>query len=107
MQHGILLEVKKGKATLLTKDGCFVTVKVPRGAHPVVGMEYKISRERSRFCKVFLPSLSILLGALLIYVILSGMIPFGRNEAPVAAVPHFSLQAVQTVMMHAGILHVA
>ncbi|WP_062233099.1 anti-sigma factor domain-containing protein [Fictibacillus sp. FJAT-27399] len=92
MKNGILMEVKKGKAVLLTKDGCFITVKVPRGKHPVVGMEYSVSSfSKSRTRQFIFPSLSLTIAALLILVLFSGVSPLGRNDNTVAAYVSFDV----------------
>lgn len=102
MKNGILMDVKNGKATLLTKDGCFISVKVPRGQHPVVGMEYDIaSFSKNRARRFILPSLSLSIGALLIFVIFSGIIPLGRNDNTVAAYVSFDVNP----SLEAGVNH--
>ncbi|MGG1574145.1 anti-sigma factor domain-containing protein [Fictibacillus sp. NRS-1165] len=102
MKNGVLMEVKKGKAVLLTKDGCFITVRVPRGEHPVVGMEYSISRfTKSRVRRLLFPSLSLTIGALLIYVLFSGVYPLGRNDNTVAAYVSFDVNpSLETGVNH-------
>ncbi|SDM96127.1 hypothetical protein SAMN04488137_2798 [Fictibacillus solisalsi] len=92
MKNGILMEVKKGKAILLTKDGSFVSVKLPRGKKLVPGMEYDVSSfYRSRTRRFFLPSLSLTIGALLIFVLFSGVNPLSRNDQTVAAYVSFDV----------------
>ncbi|MDM5339765.1 anti-sigma factor domain-containing protein [Fictibacillus enclensis] len=92
MKNGILMEVKKGKAILLTKDGSFVSVKLPRGKKLVPGMEYDVSSlYRSKTRRFFLPSLSLSIGALLIFVLFSGVNPLSRNDHTVAAYVSFDV----------------
>jgi hypothetical protein len=80
---GIVIEVNNRKATLLMKDGTFVTVRVPAGKNPSVGREYQASyfseRKRSLFV---LPSVA----AILAVVLLSGLIPIGSKSAAAAYV---------------------
>jgi hypothetical protein len=80
---GIVIEVNNKKATLLMKDGTFVTVRIPPGKHPSVGREYQASyfsnRKRSLFV---LPSLA----ALFAFVLLSGLVPTGSKSAAAAYV---------------------
>ncbi|OOE14189.1 anti-sigma-I factor RsgI family protein [Fictibacillus arsenicus] len=81
---GIVIEVNNRKATLLMKDGTFVTLRVPAGKNPSVGREYQASyfsenRKRSLFV---LPSVA----AILAVVLLSGLIPTGTQSAAAAYV---------------------
>jgi hypothetical protein len=81
---GIVIEINNRKATLLMKDGTFVTVRVPAGKNPSVGREYQASyfsenRKRSLFV---LPSVA----AILAVVLLSGLIPTGTQSAAAAYV---------------------
>jgi hypothetical protein len=80
---GIVIEVNNKKATLLMKDGTFVTVRIPPGKHPSIGREYQASyfsnRKRSLFV---LPSLA----ALFAFVLLSGLVPTGSKSAAAAYV---------------------
>ncbi|MDN4525565.1 anti-sigma factor domain-containing protein [Fictibacillus fluitans] len=92
MKNGILMEVKKGKAILLTKDGSFISVKLPKGKKLVPGMEYDVSSlYRSRTRRFFLPTLSVTIGALLIFVLFSGVNPLSRNDETVAAYVSFDV----------------
>ncbi|MFE1243268.1 hypothetical protein ACFW35_03975 [Fictibacillus sp. NPDC058756] len=80
---GIVIEVNNRKATLLMKDGTFVTVRVPAGKNPSVGREYQASyfseKKRSLFV---LPSVA----AILAVVLLSELIPTGSQSAAAAYV---------------------
>jgi hypothetical protein len=84
---GIVIEVTNKKATLLMKDGTFVTVRIPTGKHPSVGKEYQTSyfsqRKRSLFV---VPSLSLSVAALIAFVLLSGLFPTGSGSAAAAYV---------------------
>jgi hypothetical protein len=85
LKSGIVMEVDNRKATLLMKDGTFVTVKIPKGKTALVGREYQASyfseRKRSLF---MLPSLSLSAAALAAFLFLSGMVPFGYQSAVAA-----------------------
>jgi hypothetical protein len=84
---GIVIEVTNKKATLLMKDGTFVTVRIPTGKHPSVGKEYQASyfsqRKRSLFV---VPSLSLSVAALIAFVLFSGLFPIGSRSATAAYV---------------------
>ncbi|WNB92907.1 hypothetical protein [Bacillus sp. NEB1478] len=87
MKSGIVIEINNKKATLLMKDGTFVTVKIPKGKRPLVGKEYQTSyfsfKKRSLFA---LPSLSLSVAVLVAFVFLSGIIPIGSQSAAAAYV---------------------
>ncbi|WP_026677847.1 anti-sigma-I factor RsgI family protein [Fictibacillus gelatini] len=89
MKSGIVMEVKKGKVILLTKDGCFVSVRIPPGRQPAVGSEYHSSYfavSKKRPCSL-LPSFSLTLILFLVFFLISGMIPIkNENEAAAAYV---------------------
>ncbi|MDR7072939.1 anti-sigma-I factor RsgI family protein [Fictibacillus barbaricus] len=91
MKSGIVIEIINNKATLLMKDGTFVTVRIPKGKRPLVGNEYQTSyfsyKKRSLFA---LPSLSLCVSLLVAFVLLSGIIPFG-NESAAAAYVSFDI----------------
>ncbi|ANC78360.1 hypothetical protein ABE65_016760 [Fictibacillus phosphorivorans] len=84
---GIVIEVQNKKATLLMKDGTFVTVRVPAGKRPLVGNEYQASyfsnKKRSLFV---LPSISFTVAALIAFLFLSGIMPNGSHSAAAAYV---------------------
>lgn len=84
---GIVIEVTNKKATLLMRDGTFVTVKVPAGKKPLVGNEYQASyfsqRKRSLFV---LPSISLSVAALVAFLFISGLMPTSSQPAAAAYV---------------------
>ena len=85
--RGIVIEVTNKKATLLMRDGTFVTVKVPAGKKPLVGNEYQASyfsqRKRSLFV---LPSISLSVAALVAFLFISGLMPTSSKPAAAAYV---------------------
>jgi hypothetical protein len=87
LKSGIVMQINKRKATLLMKDGTFVTVKIPKGKTPLVGKEYQasyfIDKKRSLFV---LPSLSLTASTLAAVIFLSGLMPFGNHSAVAAYV---------------------
>ncbi|MED1862180.1 hypothetical protein P4V41_01725 [Fictibacillus nanhaiensis] len=84
---GIVIEVQNKKATLLMKDGTFVTVRVPAGKRPLIGNEYQASyfsnKKRSLFV---LPSISFSVVALIAFLFLSGLMPNSSHSAAAAYV---------------------
>ncbi|MDM5315312.1 hypothetical protein QUF49_04845 [Fictibacillus sp. b24] len=84
---GIVIEVQNKKATLLMKDGTFVSVRVPAGKRPLIGKEYQASyfsqRKRSLFV---LPSISLSIAALVAFLFFSGFIPYTSKQAAAAYV---------------------
>lgn len=80
-----MIEVTNKKATLLMRDGTFVTVKVPAGKKPLVGNEYQASyfsqRKRSLFV---LPSISLSVAALVAFLFISGLMPTSSKPAAAA-----------------------
>ncbi|MBD7962874.1 anti-sigma-I factor RsgI family protein [Fictibacillus norfolkensis] len=84
---GIVIEVQDKKATLLMKDGTFITVRVPAGKRPLVGNEYQTSyfshKKRSLFV---LPSISFSVAALIAFLFISGLLPNSSHSAAAAYV---------------------
>ncbi|MBH0159431.1 anti-sigma-I factor RsgI family protein [Fictibacillus sp. 26RED30] len=84
---GIVIEVQNKKATLLMKDGTFVTVRVPAGKRPLIGNEYQASyfshKKRSLFV---LPSISFSVAALIAFLFISGLLPNSSHSAAAAYV---------------------
>ncbi|KZE67772.1 hypothetical protein AWM68_18565 [Fictibacillus phosphorivorans] len=84
---GIVIEVQNKKATLLMKDGTFVSLRVPAGKRPTVGKEYQASyfsqRKRSLFV---LPSISLSIAALVAFLFFSGFMPYTSKQAAAAYV---------------------
>ncbi|MBY6036751.1 hypothetical protein KUV80_08805 [Fictibacillus nanhaiensis] len=84
---GIVIEISNKKATLLMKDGTFVTVRIPTGKRPHVGREYQASYFSQRKGSLFvLPSISLSIAALVAVIFLSGLFPPGNQPAAAAYV---------------------
>ncbi|MGM0804557.1 MAG: anti-sigma-I factor RsgI family protein [Bacillota bacterium] len=84
---GIVIEVQNKKATLLMKDGTFVTVRVPAGKRPLVGNEYQASYFSSKKRSLFvLPSISFSVAVLIAFLFLSGLMPNSSHSAAAAYV---------------------
>lgn len=83
------MEVSKRKAVILTKDGSFERVRLKKGEQPEVGQEYicppEISDAVFQPKKTLLPSFSLSLVAIIVFVLVASGMPFGPNKASAAA----------------------
>ncbi|MFC7370911.1 hypothetical protein ACFQPF_04420 [Fictibacillus iocasae] len=85
MKTGIVMEISKGKAVLLTKEGTFVTYRIPKGKNPKLGHEYAFDFFRDPYRYQFLfPSFSISLAAVLTFILYHGSMPLSRAETVAA-----------------------
>ncbi|MFC0187603.1 hypothetical protein ACFFJY_04845 [Fictibacillus aquaticus] len=87
MKTGIVMEISKGKAVLLLKDGNFVTYRIPKGKQPQIGHEYTADffKDPYRFQFLF-PSFSLSLAAVLTFILYNGSLPLSRTESVAAYV---------------------
>ncbi|WP_261130403.1 anti-sigma factor domain-containing protein [Bacillus sp. Marseille-Q3570] len=95
MKRGLIMEVSKRKAVILTKDGSFERVRLKKGEQPEVGQEYicppEISDAFFQPRKTLLPSFSLSLVAIIVFVLVAGGMPFGTNKASAAAYVSFDI----------------
>lgn len=87
MKRGIIMEVNRRTAVVLTKDGSFEQIRLKKGQYAAVGEEILIPKNpEKRRLPVFLPSFSAAAAAMIVFVLfMSGILPFGNQEAAVAA----------------------
>ncbi|MGP4078642.1 anti-sigma factor domain-containing protein [Pseudalkalibacillus sp. R45] len=95
MKRGLIMEVSKRKAVILTKDGSFERVRLKKGEQPEVGQEYicppEISDAFFQPRKTLLPSFSLSLVAIIVFVLVASGMPFGTNKASAAAYVSFDI----------------
>ncbi|WP_221566704.1 anti-sigma factor domain-containing protein [Alkalihalobacillus sp. TS-13] len=89
------MEVSKRKAVILTKDGSFERVRLKKGEQPEVGQEYicpsEIPDAFFQPKKTLLPSFSLSLVAIIVFVLVASGMPFGPNKASAAAYVSFDI----------------
>ncbi len=95
MKRGLIMKVSKRKAVIMTKDGSFEQVRLKRGEQPEVGQEYICPMDGAgisfRPNRMLLPSFSLALVALIVFVLVAGGMPFGHQKASAAAYVSFDI----------------
>ncbi|WLD92724.1 anti-sigma factor domain-containing protein [Alkalihalobacillus sp. AL-G] len=95
MKRGVVMNVTKHKAIILTKDGSFVRVRLKNGKQPTIGQEYIYPMEPKYsympMKRMVLPAFSLALSILIIFVLVAGAFPFGQNKASAAAYVSFDI----------------
>ncbi len=91
------MEVSKRKAIILTKNGGFERIRLRNGERPEIGQEYiypleqSLSRSYMPFKRMVVPSFSVALTLLIIFVLVAGAFPFSSNKASAAAYVSFDI----------------
>ncbi|MGM7702676.1 anti-sigma factor domain-containing protein [Pseudalkalibacillus sp. Hm43] len=95
MKRGLIMKVSKRKAVIMTKDGSFEQVRLKKGDQPEVGQEYICPTDGAGIAfrpnRVLLPSFSLALVALIVFVLVAGGMPFGHQKASAAAYVSFDI----------------
>ncbi|MCF6138574.1 anti-sigma factor domain-containing protein [Pseudalkalibacillus berkeleyi] len=95
MKRGLIMKVSKRKAVILTKDGSFENVRLKKGEQPEIGQEYICPNENVhptyRTDRMLLPSFSLSLVAIIVFVLVAGGFPFGHQKASAAAYVSFDI----------------
>ncbi|WP_408007551.1 anti-sigma factor domain-containing protein [Pseudalkalibacillus sp. A8] len=95
MKRGLIMEVSKRKAVILTKDGSFERVRLKKGEKPEVGQEYicppEVSDAFFQPNRKLLPSFSLSLVAIIVFMLFAGGMPFQQNKASAAAYVSFDI----------------
>ncbi|WP_349408403.1 anti-sigma factor domain-containing protein [Pseudalkalibacillus sp. SCS-8] len=95
MKRGLIMKVSRRKAVILTKDGSFEQVRLKKGEQPEVGQEYICPADEVKTAlrpnRVFLPSFSLALVAIIVFVLFAGGLPFGHQKASAAAYVSFDI----------------
>ncbi|TLS38789.1 anti-sigma factor domain-containing protein [Pseudalkalibacillus caeni] len=93
MKRGVVMEVNRRKAIILTPEGSFREIKMKRKEQLAVGDELEhsyIAESPKPRRRSFMPTVAGLAAALLFFVVVSGLLPFSSNEA-VAAYVNFDI----------------
>jgi hypothetical protein len=89
-KSGIVVEVQKHKAIILTKDGSFETISIKKKQNLLVGQEIDTASfftPATRTKTWFIPSLSAALAVAIVFLLfVSSIFPFQQNEAIAAYV---------------------
>lgn len=87
MKRGIIMEIKKRKAIILTKEGSFEAIRIKRGTYPEIGDEINVDRSKSEVKKspLWLPAVAAI-AAVFIFIIFMG--GFQQNDTIAAYVSY-------------------
>ncbi|HEX7065513.1 MAG TPA: anti-sigma factor domain-containing protein, partial [Bacillales bacterium] len=93
LKRGIVMEVKRRKAVVLTENGRFETIRLPKGTTPGVGDKIAVSvQERGvagrRKPNGWFPAMSTIAAALIFVVLLGGFYTANPNETIAAYVSY-------------------
>ncbi len=95
MKRGMIMKVSRRKAVILTKDGSFERVRLKKGEKPEVGQEYicppEVCDALFQPKKGLIPSFSLSLVAIIVFVLFAGGMPFEQNKASAAAYVSFDI----------------
>ncbi|MCF6410396.1 anti-sigma factor domain-containing protein [Pseudalkalibacillus salsuginis] len=95
MKRGLIMKVSRREAVILTKDGSFERVRLKKGEKPEVGQEYicppEVCDAHFQPKKGLIPSFSISLVAIIVFVLFAGGMPFEQNKASAAAYVSFDI----------------
>lgn len=87
LKRGIVMEIKRNKAVILTRNGQFKTVRLPKGTTPQVGEFVPFAGQPETgilLTKRWLPIISTVAVVLIFIVLLGGFIP-SRPDSTIAA----------------------
>lgn len=87
MKRGIVMEVDRKRAIVLTKDGGFEKVRLQKGQMVQIGEEILVpAKQEKKKLPFFLPSFSAAAAAVIVFVLFfSGFTPFGNQDTALAA----------------------
>ncbi|HEX6923440.1 MAG TPA: anti-sigma factor domain-containing protein [Bacillales bacterium] len=95
MKHGIVMEVKRRKAVVLTENGRFETIRLPKGMTAEIGEKVAVPAEgagvnvnRDRKSKRWLPAISTVAVIFIFLVLLGGVYPSHPDETIAAYVSY-------------------
>ncbi|HEU5139451.1 MAG TPA: anti-sigma factor domain-containing protein [Bacillales bacterium] len=93
MKRGIVMEVKRRKAVVLTENGRFETIRLPKGTTPGVGDKVVVPDEESnvavrRKSYRWFPAMSTIAAVLIFVVLLGGFFTANPNETIAAYVSY-------------------
>lgn len=93
MKRGIVMEIKRRKAVILTEDGRFEHIRIPKGKTPEIGDTVSVAAQgmgfvRTKGRKRWLPAISTFSAILIFVVLLGGFGPLGPDRTVAAYVSY-------------------